>query len=175
LLASVQHDASAFAWVVVAAYFAGALAAFAAGSSARSRRERRFWFVMAGLLVLLGLNKQFDLQTFVTTFGRSLAQNGHWYEYRRAVQAAFVALVAFAAASGVAALVSWSRGTARAVKIAAAGSVLLFAFIVLRAASFHHIDEWVTMDVLGLRSGRWLELAGIAVIGCSAVAYRSRS
>jgi hypothetical protein len=31
------------------------------------------------------------------------------------------------------------------------------------------------MDVLGLRSGRWLELAGIAVIGCSAVAYRSRS
>lgn len=175
MLASLQHDASAFAWVVVVAYFAGALAAIAAGCSARNRRERSFWFVMTGLLVLLGLNKQLDLQTFVTTFGRSLARNGDWYEYRREVQAAFVALVAFAAIGGVAALVSWSRGTARAVKIAAAGSVLLFAFIVLRAASFHHIDKWVTLDVAGLRSGWWLELAGIAAVGCSAVAYRSRS
>lgn len=172
--ASLQHDASALAWVVVAAYFAGALAAFVAGRSTRSGRDRRFWFAMTGLLLVLGLNKQLDLQTFVTTFGRSVARSEGWYQYRREVQAAFVALLTLAAIGFVAVLPRWSRGMPRTVRFAAAGSVLLFAFILIRAASFNHIDEWVTTDVAGLRSGWWLELAGIAVIGCSAVVYRSR-
>ena len=173
--ASLQHDPTAFAWLVVVAYFAGAFAALVAARSAGNSRETRFWLLMAGLLTLLGLNKQLDLQTFVTTFGRSLAQSGGWYEYRREVQAAFVAFLALAALGFSVALASTLTGTRRTIQLAAAGIVLLFAFIMLRAASFHHVDEWVTTDAAGLRSGWWLELAGISVIGCSAVAYRSRS
>jgi hypothetical protein len=33
----------------------------------------------------------------------------------------------------------------------------------------------VTRNVAGMRSGWWLELAGVVVIGSSAIAYRSRS
>ena len=56
-------------------------------------------------------------------------------------------------------------------KTAAIGLVLLFAFIVMRAASFHHMDKWVTRNVAGMRSGWWLELLGITVTGLSAIAY----
>ncbi len=59
-------------------------------------------------------------------------------------------------------------------KCAAAGIVLLFTFVVVRAGSFHHIDQWVTVDVAGLRSGWLLELAGIVVIGVSAMAFALR-
>jgi len=45
---------------------------------------------------------------------------------------------------------------------------------VVRAGSFHHIDQWVTIDVAGLRSGWLLELAGILVIGVSAIAFGQR-
>ena len=57
-------------------------------------------------------------------------------------------------------------------KAAAVGIGLLMVFIFMRAASFHHIDDWVTINIAGLRSGWWLELAGIAVMGLSALAYR---
>jgi uncharacterized membrane protein len=52
---------------------------------------------------------------------------------------------------------------------------MLFTFILLRAASFHHVDDWVTIDVRGLRSGWWLELVGVVVIALSALAYRAES
>jgi hypothetical protein len=76
---------------------------------------------------------------------------------------------------GLAVLVRWLRGSSRSVNAAAAGIVLLFIFIVLRAASFHHIDHWVTIDIAGLRSCWWLELAGIVVTGASALFFARRS
>jgi hypothetical protein len=68
----------------------------------------------------------------------------------------------------------WLRGVTVSAKVAAMGLVILLAFIFLRASSFHHIDYWVTIHVAGMRSGWWLELLGIVVIG-SAAAWRSRS
>ena len=67
------------------------------------------------------------------------------------------------------------RPGTRPARTAAGGIALLFIFILLRAASFHHIDDWVTVDVRGLRSGWWLELVGIVVIAISALAHRSES
>ena len=168
------HGPTPGAWLVVAAYFAGAVAAFLAARSAVARRERRLWLAMAILLVLLGLGKQLDLQVPLTGLGRSLARSGGWYESRKAVQAAFVALLALASLGAGAVLLRWTRRSGRFVKIAALGASLLFAFIVARAASIHQVDRWVTREVGGVRIGWWLELAGIAVIGLSAVAYRFR-
>ena len=46
--------ATLLTWVIVAAYFAGAAAAFWAGGAAR-KRERRFWIGTALLLTFLGI------------------------------------------------------------------------------------------------------------------------
>lgn len=172
MLSSFVHDSGPYAWLVVAAYFAGAVAAFLAARSARRRPERLFWYVMALLLLVLGANKELDLQTFVTTIGRDIAKGEGWYNYRRLAQIVFIGLLAVGAVVLISALFGWARRSPRSVKFAATGSVLLAAFILTRAASFHHIDEWVTVSIEGLRSGWWLELAGIAVIGISGLAYR---
>lgn len=168
----VAHDAPV-AWFVVAAYFASAVAAWLAGSSSGAKRDRHFWYVAAVLLVLLGINKQLDLQTTLTVVGRDMAKREGWFDQRRLVQEAFVLVLVVGASLVGGALALWLRRSATAVKVAAAGVVLLFAFILLRAASFHHMDSWVTRNVAGLRSGWWLELLGIAVISLSALAYRN--
>ena len=173
-MAAVQffHDPSGFAWFIVAAYFAGALAAFAAS---RSGNDARFWLGVSLLLLLLGLNKELDLQSPLTEVGRNLTKATGIYEQRRLLQGLFLLLLAGAAAFAVLRLTRMLSRSSAPTRAAAVGIAILLAFILLRAASFHHIDDWVTVDVRGLRGGWWLELAGIVVIALSALAYRAES
>lgn len=170
-VASLFHDRSALAWIIAAAYFLGAMAAWLASRSGQ-RRERRFWIGAALLLVLLGFNKELDLQSHLTGWGRSLARYLGLFDYRREIQGIFLLVLGGVAVLSIAALLGWLRRSSMPVKTAALGIGILMAFIIIRAASFHHIDHWVTIDFAGMRSGWWLELAGIAVVAISALAYR---
>ena len=167
-VAALFNDRGAFAGVVVVLYFAGAAAAFGAARSAESR-ERRFWLATVILLIFLGLNKELDLQNLLTQSVRTAVRYFGLYEQRRLMQGVFLLLLTVAGLVAAFILGAWLRRSSKPAKAAAAGIVLLFAFVVMRAASFHHIDRWVTIDVAGLRSGWWLEIAGIAVIGISAL------
>jgi hypothetical protein len=160
-----DHDPTLFAWCITAAYFAVAGLSLVAANGSAHLRDRNFWFGCGVLLVLLGFNKQLDLQSYITTFGRALAHSEGWYEQRRLAQTAFVFVLSVVAAVSLAFLAAWLRRSSAAVKVAAVGLVLLFTFILWRAASFHHMDFWVTRNIGGMRSGWWLELAGIIVIG----------
>ena len=172
MAAALIHDQGPLAWFVVAGYFVGAFLAFRAGSIALDR-ERSLWLGTAVVLVLLGINKQLDLQTGLTMIGKAVAHREGWYDHwRRPVQALFLLSIAAAVAGFAIFLSRWLRGAAASAKVAAIGLLILLAFIFARAASFHHLDQWVTISVAGMRSGWWLELLGIAVIGGAAIAYR---
>lgn len=164
------NDPTGLAWFVVASYLVGAVAAFLAGRSTNGR-DARFWYATAVLLVLLGINKELDLQSLLTEAARRLARETGWYEQRRQFQALFLAALGIGGLAGAALLAGWLRRSRRAVKVAAAGIVILLTFVFMRAASFHHLDEWVTVNVAFMRSGWWLELAGIVVIASAAVAF----
>jgi hypothetical protein len=168
------HDPTPVAWIIVGAYLVGAIVCFLAGRLSDQKRDRIFWLGTGMFLALLGLNKQLDLQSLLTEAGRSIAQREGVYDARRLIQAVFILALAAGSILGVAMLTGWLRRSEASVKVAAFGVVLLFAFILMRAASFHHMDGWVTHRVAGMRSGWWLELAGIAVIGLSAMRYRHR-
>ena len=172
-VAALFNDPTTFAWVVVVFYLVAAAASFWAASSAESR-ERCFWVATGILLVLLGLNKELDLQAVLTQDARAIVRHLGLYEERRLMQGVFLFSLALSGLVAAFILGAWLRRSSKPAKAAAAGIVLLFAFVVMRAASFHHIDHWVTMDVAGLRSGWWLEFAGIAVIGISASIHAGR-
>ena len=167
------HDPTLLAWFITVVYLVAAAATSIAARGAAVDRERIFWAGCTALLLLLGFNKQLDLQGYITTGGRSLAKQSGWYEQRRLVQAVFVVTLCAAAAAVSAMLAVWLRRSAAELKVAAAGIVLLFTFVVWRASSFHHMDVWVTRNVAGMRIGWWLELAGTVVIG-SAAAFACR-
>jgi len=167
-------DRGATVWIVVGAYFAAALVSILASRSGR-KRDRRFWVGTAILLVLLGLSKQLQLQSLLTGTARYLAHYEGWYDHRRLVQGLFILALAVGGFLAISATLQWLRRSPFPIRATATGLSLLLLFVVIRAASLHVVDRWVTRNVAGLRAGWWLELAGISAIGLSALAYRSGS
>jgi hypothetical protein len=163
-------DPTPLGWITVAAY---ALAAWLAwrnvGAARRTAVPESFWVALTLLLLALGLNKQLDLQTWFSQAGRDLALEQGWYEQRRVVQALFIV----ALTAGALAAVWWARRQWHTLwheyRAAFVGVCVLLAFIVIRAASFHHIDVVLRSDLGATSLHRALELIGVlAVAGGSA-------
>ncbi len=122
------------------------------------------WLCLAVLMLLLGVNKQLDLQTAVTEMGRILARSQGWYEERRWVQAAFVALVGLAGVAGLALVALLARGNLGEAWLALVGTTLVVVFVLVRGSSFHHVDALVGTEIGGVRANWVLELGGIACV-----------
>jgi hypothetical protein len=168
-------DPTVMGWLTVAAYFCAAALcarlAFVAGTRGPAelrRNSRIFWTVFAVLMVFLGVNKQLDLQTWLTQFGKDLAKAGGWYEQRRSVQAVFVAFVAVSGLAAFAGLSLLAKRTFRQSWVALAGALFLGCFILVRAASFHHVDQLLSARWAGLKMNWILELGGIFWISLGA-------
>lgn len=169
-------DPSIMGWMTVVAYFATALLCWRCASITRrlssdqsvSRRSSLFWFLLAGFLFLLGINKQLDLQTWFTLFVKGLALDEGWYEYRQIAQALFILGIALLGL-GVLAIVWWlTQGAIRRHRLALLGSFFLGSFILIRASSFHHVDQALGFRLAGLKVNWILELGGVACVAIAA-------
>lgn len=160
-------DPTMLGWVTVLAYLAAALLCLACARRDRSG-PRRFWGALGVLLLLLAVNKQLDVQSLLTQVGRDMALAQGWYAQRQQVQLAFIAgLGATTTIAGLMLALSLRRADA-AVRWAVAGLVLLLAWIVTRAAAFHHIDRYMGWRVFGITLNGALELGAITVIALAA-------
>jgi len=105
-------DPTFLGWFTVFAYFAAAVPCFLTFRhelafqrdplTARSAPFLRphLWLGLSILLVLLGFNKQLDLQSAITSIGRGIARSGGWYEHRRTLQALFILVFFLATLAG---------------------------------------------------------------------------
>jgi hypothetical protein len=168
-------DPSFMGWLTVAAYAAAAVLCFiaarrcpVAADAGETRRRRRMWLGIGVLMSFLCINKQLDLQSLFTDVGRVLATREGWYDQRRAVQRWFVIAVAAAGAMTFV-IMAWKiRSILRESIVLLLGLSSLLTFIVIRAASFHHVDVLLGSELLGIRVNWILELTGIALIALSA-------
>jgi hypothetical protein len=161
-------------WVTVAAYlFAAALSARAAGQAAlkSAARERVFWRITAVLLVLLGINELLDAQTLLTSVGRAHAKANGWYGEHRRVQYIFVVGLGAAAACVGIAMLWLTKWAPAAVRLALTGLCFIGLFILLRAASFHHLDGILGRGPPAFNWGSIQEMAGILLVAGSAALY----
>lgn len=171
-------DNTPVGWITVLVYL---LAALAAGRAARRltgpdpllRRERRFWIIVAGLMLMLSLNKQLDLQSLLTMIARCHAQLSGWYDKRRLVQEVFIIGVALGGLAALGVLTLLLRGILGRVWLALAGLCFVCVFVVVRAASFHHVDVIIGGSVGGMRVNWLLELPGPILISLVALLRRS--
>jgi hypothetical protein len=155
-------------WVTVALYL---LAAVSCWISARelvlediASNERRAWWAISALFLALGINKQLDLQSALTETGRVLAHYQGWFEQRQLVQLAFIALVAIICLIAAIALLLWTRSAPTPARLALIGTSMVLGFVLIRAASFHHVDQFIGQRILGLRWNWILEMSGISLV-----------
>ncbi|MFO1497027.1 MAG: hypothetical protein U1G07_01295 [Verrucomicrobiota bacterium] len=167
-------DPTIMGWVTVVAYFLAAILCWqAARRASRAGQPTQFWYVFTLGLVALGINKQLDLQTWLTLFFKGIAIRENIYEDRRGLQAAFIGLISLGGAVGLVGLKLLAGRLTKPVGIALAGGIFLATFVIVRAVSFHHVDQMLGMDLGGFRLNWLLELGGIS--GVAAGAWLARA
>jgi hypothetical protein len=186
-------DASFMGWLTVAAYgltailclmaalkqnagLGGSTATGDAGAEDKGARlQRRLWLGISALMFLLCLNKQLDLQSLLTNIGRIVANQGGWYEQRRTIQFWFVVAIGLASVAAFVFLAWKSRSIFRGRTLLLLGLSMLLLFVVMRAASFHHVGVFLEQRILGLKLNWILELGSIALVAVSAVQASRRT
>jgi hypothetical protein len=176
-------DPTARGWVTFVAYFGAAFACYRAFRTsvlgaeklvkihaAEAHNQRLLALLWLGLclaLVLLGINKQLDLQTLFIEVGREMAKAQGWYDSRKRVQEEFIVGLALGGGALGAALGYAFRRVVRRVALALVGVFMLGVFVLVRAALFQHIN---LLPQGGLAHLSWvLELGGIALVGIAAL------
>lgn len=162
-------DPTIFGWITVLAYLGCALLSALIWQRRSEPLLRRFWAAMAGLLILLALNKQLDLQTALTGTGRCLFQRFGLYDYRDLVQRLFIiglfVLVVWLTLRGFRAM----RGYRRETWMAMLGLGFVAAYVMIRATSFHMVDALGALQVMGVRANFLLENFGLVLIAVNAL------
>jgi hypothetical protein len=133
--------------------------------------EGMFWWATAALLAFLALNEILDLQTHLTSIGRTLAKAHGWYGEHRGVQYLFVLALGLGAMLVGIATMWLTRRMHSAVRTALAGLIFIGLFVLLRAASFHHLDDFLGSDAAVFSWGSIQELAGIIIVAAAAAYY----
>ena len=162
-------DPTAMGWVTVLVYLTAAIISATVALRApfpqpTCRRERVFWLLLGFVLLALAINKQLDLQSYLTALGRCLAQHQGWYDRRRFVQETVILGLLLVMALLAVALWRLMRGTLARSGAALAGLVLVLGFVAIRAVGFHHLDALIKLDVMHLRLNWLFELTGPVLI-----------
>jgi hypothetical protein len=164
-------DPTLMGWLTVVLYFLAAISCWIMArklclevEDADNARELRAWRSIAIAFLALGVNKQLDLQTALTEVGRVLANSQGWYAQRQSVQVAFIAVVAITCLVAAIVLVRWAYNAPAPTWLALTGSIMVIGYVLIRAASFHHIDRFIGEKILGFRWNWILEMGGISVV-----------
>ncbi len=159
-------DPGVIGWTTVALYaIAAGLCGVLARRAARDRQGIwRYWAAIALSMLALGVNKQLDLQSLFTQMLRDDSLRHGWFAERRTLQLAFILIIA---ASGLvmASLVRSRLSMLQCnIQVAIWGVCLIYTYVLIRAASFHHIDRFINAEILGARWNWILEVGGIAIV-----------
>ena len=133
------------------------------------KSESTFWLVLAIILLLLGINKQADLQSLITLYGRDAFKQFGLYAVRHSFQIVFIALVALAAVLCVLFCMWAVRRWTWPSQLASVGLGIQAAFVVIRAASFHHVDRLLGLRMADLKINLIMESIGLVVLLLAAV------
>lgn len=133
----------------------------------------RWWLWGAGLLLLLAINKQFNLRGQFEAGFRALAKAGHWYDRRQPVQFALAIVLPSVLALGTAAFLAVKgRSFIRCHPVALAGWVLLLLYMALRQTQeWHPVVPWLS----AIRYHDWrlaLEASGLLLVTLAALLAR---
>jgi hypothetical protein len=176
-----QGDPTALSWIIVFAYGVSVVWCIWAAVKTPPRmapidrdNHRIFWFIVAGVMLVLGVNKQLDLQLLLWLAGRSWIRSAGLNDYRALIQIGSMVVMTGVAGAGLAFFVWLSRDAFPHRKWAIAGVLVTALFVFIRAISLHGLDSMLGWNLAGLKLSGVLELAGILVV-IAGTGYSMRS
>lgn len=159
------NDHSFFGWMTVLLYFIASIrTGYKTKLTIKNKENCYFWLSLTVLLIFLGFNKQLDLQSNLTEWLRTSAKAHGWYEQRRGYQLLFISIMGLAIPILLISLRMFLYHSWQRYKIAWLGIVLLLIFVMIRAASFHHVDIVFYQTIGSLRYYQALEMMAIGLI-----------
>ena len=133
-------------------------------------QHRLIWGGLTLGLLGLGINKQLDLQSGLTTVLRNIAISQGWYESGQQLQIIVLFLAGLLAIAGFIWLAYYLRHVWRHYWLLLFGLLFLARFIFVRVASFWGVPLPPLSQFTGGVQINWLlELVGAAVIGLAAL------
>lgn len=158
-------DPTVFGWVTVLVYLISAWRCVVkAKNSKKFGGNYKFWLYLGVFLLFLCINKQLDLQSWFTEVLKDKAQAHGWYAQRRLFQIGFIIILGIGMLITLLVLRVFLANSWRHNKLAWLGIIFLCAFILMRAASFHHFDIFIGHPILGLRVNVISEVGAILLI-----------
>jgi hypothetical protein len=156
-------------WVTVVLYFLASVSCWKTAAIVRVRdrdveSDSYAWRAISISFFALGINKQLDLQTALTELGRVIAVEGGWYGQRQTVQVYFIIGVAIVCLMAALTLLFWARRSPVQTWFGIVGSTFVLGYVLIRAASFHHIDRFIDGRILGFKWNWVLEMGGIVIV-----------
>lgn len=167
-------DPTVIGWVTVAAYFIVAaicLKATLLSKSDTNKSLKNLWLFLTFFLIALGINKQLDLQTIFTLFGKNLVIEQGWYNDRYIFQIGFIIFIGLSGVVGLTALLKKYKHINTEIKIALVSCIILFIFILIRAISFHYMDFFINMEIVGIKINWLIELSSLIIIGYAGIVH----
>lgn len=133
-------------------------------SGSEARRERWLWEIAAATLLVLALNKQLDLQTFIITTGRCMSLEQGWYGLRQVYQLELVmGLLLFGATVTAVSVLVFGQVLCRNWMLVL-GMAGLMVFVLIRAISINHLDALLGRQLTGARSYRLIETVALLLV-----------
>jgi hypothetical protein len=163
-------DPTLIGWLITLAYLVLVLSIIkliidvAASQTYDRRRLAGFWTIVLLIYLFFGLNKQLDLQTFLTATGRCLSKLQGWYRERRAFQLNVTMAGLAATAIFLLGFLFYFRTVITRSWLAILGVTCSLVFVVLRAASIHHVDQLFKMEFFTLKAHAIMEITGITLV-----------
>jgi len=175
-------DPTFVGWFTVFAYFVTAFLSFKVSSRSHILfpqheifKQSIFWFVFALIFLFLGFNKQLDLQSYFTAIAKYYAKRDGWYDVRRMYQKQFILFIISFLCITLCMLFFYFKKIILKNRYAVIGLILLFAFIAIRASSFHKMDLLINYEVLNLRLNWIFELTGVFLVFFAAKSHLKQS
>lgn len=169
-------DPTFMGWLTVCAYLTTfiisiicAIETFRIPQEYKLHYHHWYWWGLALIFLILGINKQLDLQTWFTITAKEIALMSGLYRDRRIFQGLFIGCLIL----GLLAFLTWLKKNTRVIlkeaNLILYGLAFLSIFIIIRAISFYHFDQLLHFRLAGLKINWILELGGISLVAFGAI------
>ena len=162
-------DPTLLGWCITLGYFATAALSLRTMQRQQKKQSKNFWAIVGILMLIMGFNKQLDLQTLIIQTGKDLSKACGIYDDKIKIQVAFILLFSicgFAATAGFFFLIGKQ---VLKFPFAIAGIILLVCYVIMRAGTMQQFEILPDRNIRQFQLNQLLEIVALGSICLGAI------